>query len=73
MQCADEVGVRRVLQERGLHLAFCANVEQPRFARRADERVVAVIKRGVLGAELPRVFDQKRELELKELSILNGP
>src|ERR1035441_11014690 len=70
MQCADEVGVGRVLQEGGLHLAFCANVEQARFARRADERVVAVSKRGVLGAELPRMFEQECALELEEMAIL---
>src|ERR1017187_1550892 len=70
VQGANEIGLRRILQEGGLHLAFCANVNQARFARRAKQGVVAVRKRGVLGAELPGVFEQECALELKELAIL---
>src|ERR1035437_10214091 len=70
MQCADEIGLGCILQEGGLYFAFCANINQARFARRTNERVVAVRQRSVLGAQLPGVFEQKGALELEELSIL---
>ena len=67
VQRGDEIGFVRFSKLFDLDIAFGADVERACRAGGAHERIVGVGKGSILGAELPRVFDQEGAFKLEQV------